>query len=74
LRAEFGIEVDRHKIELERPIKESGEKEIQVKLHHDVTAALKLDIKSSKPAVVVEESAEPADLKAKPKRRSKPAS
>jgi large subunit ribosomal protein L9 len=74
LRAEFEVEVDRHKIELERPIKESGEKEIQVKLHHDVTAALKLDIKSSKPSVVVEESAESADSKAKPKRRSKTAS
>jgi large subunit ribosomal protein L9 len=71
LRSEFGIEVDRHKIELERPIKESGEKEIEVKLHHDVKATLKVDIKSSKPAVVVEESAESADSKAKTKRRSK---
>jgi large subunit ribosomal protein L9 len=71
LRSEFGIEVDRHKIELERPIKESGEKEIEVKFHHDVTATLKIDIKSSKPVVAVEESAESADSKAKTKRRSK---
>ena len=74
LRSEFGIEVDRHKIELERPIKESGEKDVQIKLHHDVTATLKVEIKSSKPAIVPEESAKSTDSRAKTKRRPKAAS
>ncbi len=47
LQAEFGITLDRHKIELERSIKETGEKEISIKLHHDVSATLKIEIKSS---------------------------
>src|ERR1700758_568918 len=46
LKSEFGIIVDRHKIELERPIKESGEKQVPVKLHHQVLATLRIEIKS----------------------------
>ncbi|MEO7932463.1 MAG: 50S ribosomal protein L9 [Chthoniobacterales bacterium] len=55
---ELGQEVDRHRIQLERPIKETGDLEIQIKLHHDVVAKLKLTIKA--PEVVVKEEA-PAD-------------
>ena len=38
LKKELGgsIEIDRHKIHLEKPIKETGEHEVQVKLHADV--------------------------------------
>ncbi len=39
-----GLVFDRHKIALERPIKESGAFEIPVKLHGDVTATLKIAI------------------------------
>lgn len=48
LKTELGgkIEIDRHKIHLERPIKESGSHEIQIKLHHDVTAKLQLTVKA----------------------------
>src|SRR6266436_3671065 len=37
LKAELGPEIDRHKIVLERPIKDTGEHEVEIKLHHDVT-------------------------------------
>lgn len=47
LNAELGVEVDRHRIELERPIKETGTQEILIKLHHDVVAKLNLTVKST---------------------------
>ena len=39
--------IERHAIQLERPIKETGLHEIPVKLHADVTATLKVTIKSA---------------------------
>jgi len=70
LRSDFGITVDRHKIELDRPIKESGERQVSIKLHHHVSATLKVEIKSSAPPP---QEAEPAEVKARIKRRSKSA-
>jgi len=46
LKNEIGAEIDRHKIMLERPIKETGEHEVAIKLHHDVTAQFVFQIKS----------------------------
>jgi large subunit ribosomal protein L9 len=64
--AELGVEVDRHRIELERPIKEIGTQEILIKLHHDVVAKLNLTVQSTQeeaaPAPAEEEG-----FKAKPK-------
>jgi large subunit ribosomal protein L9 len=40
------IEIDRHKIQLERPIKESGAQEVLIRLHPDVTAKLNVIVKS----------------------------
>src|SRR4051812_13747392 len=39
INAELGgdVKIDRHRIHLEKPIKESGAHEVVVKLHHDVT-------------------------------------
>lgn len=42
-----GIEVDRHRIVLDQPIKGTGAFEIPVKLHPDVTAKLSLTVKSN---------------------------
>jgi large subunit ribosomal protein L9 len=42
-----GIEVDRHKIVLDQPIKGTGSHEISVKLHADVTAKLDITVKSA---------------------------
>ena len=74
LKAELGLEIDRHKIVLDRPIKETGAQEISIKLHHDVIAKLNVTIKSAsqpdEPAKdeAAEETKE-RGFKAKPKAR-----
>src|SRR5215471_121171 len=72
LQTDFGIVVDRHKIELDRPIKESGEKQVPIKLHHQVSATLKIEIKSSPPPPPPSQKVE-AGEEAKPKRKPKSA-
>ncbi|MEI8342228.1 MAG: 50S ribosomal protein L9 [Verrucomicrobiota bacterium] len=68
-----GIEIDRHKIVLDRPIKDTGAHEIIIKLHHDVTATLNLNVKSANApegAATEETAAEAGEekgFKAKPK-------
>src|ERR1041385_340364 len=47
MKHELGIDIDRHKIVLERPIKDTGEHEVSIKLHHDVTAQFRFDVKSA---------------------------
>jgi large subunit ribosomal protein L9 len=47
LKNEVGTEIDRHKIVLERPIKDTGEHEVAIKLHHEVTAQLVFQVKSA---------------------------
>ncbi|PYK10248.1 MAG: 50S ribosomal protein L9 [Verrucomicrobia bacterium] len=47
IKNEVGAEIDRHKIVLERPIKDTGEHEVAIKLHHDVTAQLIFQVKSA---------------------------
>ena len=49
-----GIEIDRHTIDLEKPLKKSGSYEIPAKLHAQVTATVKVNL------VVKGEIAEPA--------------
>ncbi len=48
IKSELGgkIEIDRHRIQLERPIKESGSHEIIIKLHSDVSTKLNLIVKA----------------------------
>lgn len=43
--AEKGVEIDRHAIQLDSPIKTSGKQDIDIKLHADVTATLRIDVK-----------------------------
>src|SRR3954452_2990478 len=60
LKNEVGVELDRHRIHLEHPIKSTGEHEIQIKLHADVTATLKFNVKSaSEPKLEPEAAPEP---------------
>ena len=47
LKNEVGAEIDRHKIVLERPIKDTGEHDVAIRLHHDVTAQLIFQVKSA---------------------------
>jgi large subunit ribosomal protein L9 len=72
LRSEANIEVDRHRIQLDRPIKESGEQQVSIRLHSTVTATLKLEIKvhTAGPAKAEEET---TDAKARPRRRTRSA-
>ncbi|HZR79255.1 MAG TPA: 50S ribosomal protein L9 [Chthoniobacterales bacterium] len=47
MKNELGLDIDRHKIQLDRPIKDTGEHEVAIKLHHDVTAQFKFIVKSA---------------------------
>ena len=73
LKAELGgkTEIDRHKIHLDKPIKETGAHEVQIKLHHDVTAKLTVNVKAKgadEPKAEAEEKApEEKGFKARPK-------
>ncbi len=60
LKAALGgqIEIDRHKIHLERPIKESGKHEVIIKFHHDVTATLEVNVAAKGAAPAEGESKE----------------
>jgi large subunit ribosomal protein L9 len=73
IKSELGgsLEIDRHRIQLEHPIKSTGEFEIAVKLHSDVTANFQLTVKSAneEAAAAKEEPAEEHGYKAKPKAR-----
>ena len=62
---ESGHDIDRHKLQLEQPIKSTGEHEIAIKLHPDVTATLHIEVKSvaADEAPKTTESAEPAAKK-----------
>lgn len=46
LRAALGgnVEIDRHRIQLERAIKDTGKHEVDVKLHHDIVAKLEVNV------------------------------
>jgi large subunit ribosomal protein L9 len=48
LKNELGNEIDRHQLVLEHPIKTTGEHEVPIKLHHDVTAKFVFQVKPSK--------------------------
>ena len=59
--------IERHAIQLERPIKETGQHEIPVKLHGEVTATLKVTVKSASEAAAAPAAAAPEEKKAVPK-------
>ena len=56
LKHQFDISLDKRKIHLEHPIKALGEQEVELRLHHDVNAKLKLRIESTNPAPVSAEA------------------
>jgi len=61
------VTLPRHAITLDKGIKESGDHEIAVKLHPDVTAKLKVKVAASQPAAEAGAAAEAAE---KPRRKS----
>lgn len=44
-----GYKIDRRKIQLEHPLKVMGEYDVHVKLHHDVTATVRVKVESEGP-------------------------
>jgi large subunit ribosomal protein L9 len=58
LKAETGQEIDRHRIVLDRPIKETGEISVEVRLHPEVHVTLKLNVNSNKSKSVAESEEE----------------
>jgi large subunit ribosomal protein L9 len=74
LKKELGgnIEIDRHRIHLEKPIKDTGEHEVTIKLHHDVNAKVTVNVKAkgsedAKADEAEEKKPEEKGFKAKPK-------
>ncbi|HZC35927.1 MAG TPA: 50S ribosomal protein L9 [Chthoniobacterales bacterium] len=72
LRSESDIDLDRHRIQLDRPIKESGEQEVPVRLHATVTATLKLEVRVHTASSVKAEE-EATETRTRPKRKTKSA-
>jgi large subunit ribosomal protein L9 len=60
---ELSVEIDRHKIVLERPIKDTGEHQIPIKLHHAVTAQFVFQVKSAEKRKAEEGPAEQPERK-----------
>jgi large subunit ribosomal protein L9 len=68
LKQELGREFDRHLLTLEHPIKTTGEHEVPIKLHHDVIAKFKFQVKSSE-GPKAEADTEAAEANARPTRK-----
>lgn len=45
--ADKGVEIDRHTIQLDNPIKTSGKQELEIKLHPEVSATVHLDVQAA---------------------------
>jgi len=72
LKAETGHEIDRHCIALERPIKESGDFTVDVRLHADVHAKLKVSVAGKTSAAPASEGEEGETRKPRGRRPAKP--
>lgn len=51
LKHQFDISLDKRKIHLEHPIKETGEHDVELHLHTDIKATLKIRVESTTPVV-----------------------
>lgn len=72
LKQELNREIDRHLLVLEHPIKTTGEHEVSLKLHHDVTAKFKFFVNPSvEPKPEAAPAEESADKTRGPRKRTK---
>ena len=69
LKNELGNEIDRHRIVLDHPLKTTGEHEVSIKLHHDVTAKFIFQIKPSREETPAPEPTGEVTEKARPVRK-----
>ena len=65
LKHQFDVSLDKRKIQLEKPIRNLGEHEVELRLHADVIATMKITIESSTPQPKIEVPAPEAADKAK---------
>ena len=63
-------DLPKHAVVLEKPIKESGEHTVAVKLHADVSAKLKLIVKVNAPAPAAGEASDEGASAKKPRRKT----
>ena len=54
LKQQFDISLDKRKIHIEHPIRTLGEQDVELRLHHEVTATLKIRVESLTPLPVPE--------------------
>jgi len=57
LKHQFDIALDKKKIHLDSAIRQAGEYDIELNLHHDVKGSLKVRVESTTPAIAVEAAA-----------------
>jgi large subunit ribosomal protein L9 len=69
LKNELGNEIDRHRVVLEHPLKTTGEHEVSIKLHHDVTAIFAFQIKSATHEAPTGDAVVDAGEKSRPPRK-----
>ena len=69
LKHQFDIALDKKKIHLEHSIRQTGEFDVELNLHHEVKGTLKVRVESTTPAVAVE--AAPVEEKPKTEKRGK---
>lgn len=69
LKNELGNEIDRHRLVMDHPLKTTGEHEVSIKLHHDVTAKFVFQIKPAKEEAQAPEPAGEVSEKARPFRK-----
>jgi len=69
LKNELGSDIDRHRLVLEHPIKATGEHEVPIKLHHDVTAKFVFQVKSAREEAPATEPTGEVTEKARPIRK-----
>jgi len=69
LKNELGNDIDRHRVVLEHPIKTTGEHEVPIKLHHDVTAKFTFQVKPAKEEAPTHEPTGEVTEKARPTRK-----
>jgi len=71
LHEELNREIDRHLLVLEHPIKTTGEHEVSIKLHPDVVAKFKFNVKASEEPKPEAAAEEPSEKSRAPRKRNK---
>lgn len=60
IKKDSGIELDRHAIDLEKPIKNTGSFDVPIRVHADVQCTVKVTVEAEKPADAADDQASAA--------------